>query len=206
MGSPCSARNGPAETRPHLGDHIEQGRMQVAVRCGGLVTVEAVWRPREIGHMPAGLLDDQATRRRVPRMELPLPEGVEAPAGDVAQVQGGRSGKTHALRPADRVLQEREVEGGVPATVVWEPRAEQSLLEAGHGGHADRRTVETSTGAPERAEGLLAERVVDEPEKHLILAPEGDRDRKLWISVREVGRAVERIDVPEMPVATGTRG
>ena len=72
--------------------------------------------------MPLGLLNDERAGSRVPGTKLPFPERVESTARDVAEIQGGRAVASHALRSADQVRKEPEVELEVLPTIVRETR------------------------------------------------------------------------------------
>src|SRR5262249_32261608 len=149
------------------------------------------------------LLDDQATRGQIPGVEVPLPEPVEAAAGDVAEVERRRTGAAHPLRMLQRLAPEGQVEVDVLAVGVGEAGGGRRPPQLVHRGERDRGAVQARPVSPEGGEELLTDGIVDDPEEQIVLAGERDRHRELWIAVGEVRRAVERVDVPAMAVLTG---
>src|ERR1051325_10682385 len=85
--------------------------------------------------------------------------------------------------------------------VVWKAGREQGLVELGGLRDANRLVVQERAFAFHGAEALVAERIVDQAKNDLLLALKRDRDRDVRKRMREVGRAVERIDDPAVDAA-----
>src|ERR1700722_20368501 len=77
---------------------FSQNLMHQAIRCQRLATVKQEWRAIEARDRAARFFHDQHTSRRVPRIEIELPEAVKASAGHVAQIERGRSSAAYAVR------------------------------------------------------------------------------------------------------------
>src|SRR5207244_4299471 len=95
---------------PGAGDHGEQLAVDAAIRGHGLLARQLMGSSGGVGDPAPRLLDDQATRRQVPGMELPFPEPVQAAAGDVAEVERGGTGAAHPLSMLQRLAPEGQVE------------------------------------------------------------------------------------------------
>src|ERR1039458_1625024 len=72
--------------------------MDESIRRQYFAAIEAKRRTVKAGHASAGFLDQKRARGRVPRIQIEFPEAVVAPAGDVGQVEGRRSGAPQAVR------------------------------------------------------------------------------------------------------------
>src|SRR5688572_14051994 len=84
---------------------------------------------RQVARAPARLLDDQVARGDVPGVELELPEPVEAPGGDITQIERGAAvaaQPAHALHEAGEVI---EIVLEALVHVVGEARGEQRAAE-----------------------------------------------------------------------------
>src|SRR5207249_4566809 len=132
-------------------------------------------------------------------------EPVQPPARHVAENKRRRAAPADALRAAHRLGEKGDVEVRVPAAVVREPGPEERVLELWGVGHRDRGAVQARALPTDGREGLLANRVVYETEQQLVAAREGDRDGEVRIAVDEIGRPVERIDVPAVARLGGSR-
>ena len=145
----------------------------------------------------AGLADEQRARGDIPGIETALPEGVERPGGDIGEIKRGAAHASHVddashhsrqLRLEPRMLS-RLAEMGNAA-------AEKSLRQVGA-----RRDSQAAIVA-ERPLSLFGHvhiivcRIVDDAGDDLPFALQRDRDREHRDRVQEIGRRVERIDVP----------
>ena len=81
--------------------------MNAAVAGGDLNYAQAERDGVEVGDHAAGLAHQEHAGGHVPRLEIEFPEGVEAAAGDVAEVEG------RGAVAADAVREQREL---MPAT------------------------------------------------------------------------------------------
>ena len=68
---------------------------------------------------PTCFAHDEGACRGVPWVELPLPEPVEASAGDVAQIERGRAIAANALRAHYEVGGESQIEIEVSAPILF---------------------------------------------------------------------------------------
>src|SRR5439155_2974152 len=134
----------------------EKTVVQAAVRRRGLVSGELMGMGREVGHPASRLLDDQAAGRRIPGMKLRFPKGVEAAAGDVAEVECGRSPAPDVLDARHDRFPGAEVVSRMLATIVREPRRHQCALEDRGVANGDRAAVETCAATPGGRERLVS--------------------------------------------------
>src|SRR5262249_5514213 len=78
-----ASRKRVSTMRGRLPEPREELVVQPTVRRRGLLAAQRVWPTGEVGHPPAGFLHDEPPGGEVPRLELPLPVGVEASACEV---------------------------------------------------------------------------------------------------------------------------
>src|SRR4051812_13430019 len=115
--------------------------MHDAVRSERLFALDGEFSAGEVRDDTAGLGDDERAGGDVPRLELQLPEAVEAPGGDVAEVEGGGAGAADALRAARHAAEIFQIVVGVLAVVVGKAGREQRLVELGDLRDADGAIV-----------------------------------------------------------------
>ena len=72
------------EYRPEL---VQQRFVHQAIRDQRFAAVEFERSTVKTAGLASGLLDDEHARRRVPGIQVELPETVEASAGDIAQIE-----------------------------------------------------------------------------------------------------------------------
>src|SRR5262249_36132258 len=150
----------------------------------------------QVAGAPSRLLDDEEPRGYVPGLELQLPEAVEAPGGDVAEVERGAPVAAHRTRALHQRGEVIEVVDLAPAHVVGEARGEGRLAEALRRRDAQPPAVAPGAAAAHRRVKLVEERVVDGGQRARVVPLDPDRDAEARIAVRVVGRAVERVDHP----------
>ena len=82
------------------------------------------------GDAAASLRDDQRARRRVPRLQLLLPESVESACGDVAQSRSRRSQGGEPRAPAEERAEQRDEIAQSLMDAVGKPGDEQCIDRA----------------------------------------------------------------------------
>src|SRR5216684_4642209 len=179
-------------------DNLDHRLMQPAVARDYLPEREVERGAVHVAHVAARLLDQQRARRDVPLLEAEFPKPVDAAACDVGEVQRRRTGAPHALHARHEGLPERKVVAAPFAAVVRKAGSQQRELERRDSADADWFAVEPRALAALRDEAFFLERVEHDRSLHASPPLVGDGDAELRIAVREVGRAVERIDYPSM--------
>ena len=66
------------------------------------------------GDLAAGFLDDQDPRRRVPRVEIELPEAIKSTARNAGQIQRCRPSTSHPVRSQRELMVEVNIRILVP--------------------------------------------------------------------------------------------
>src|SRR5579862_1719875 len=115
-----TAGGGGREALAVLLQYQEHRVVQVTVRRDDLVPPQVEGRAVETRDPARGLLDEQAPRHHVPGLEALLEEGVEAPGGDVAEVQGGRTVPPEPARLSRKTHEEPQAVLDVRVQVVGE--------------------------------------------------------------------------------------
>src|SRR5688572_20439821 len=110
-----------------LTDDLEELRMERGVAGEELALAYVERLAAEPGHDATALLDDQRPRRHVPRLEQILPEAVEAPSRDVAEVQRRGPQPAHRPRPPHEGAEQRQHRLAGAVDVVVEARAEERI-------------------------------------------------------------------------------
>src|SRR5262249_59452506 len=101
----------------------------------------------------------------------------EGPEGDIARGGGSRAAPADAAGALEGHAQMAGILDGTLATVGWEPGGGQRVAQVGDAGDPDRAAVQLGTGAALRAEGLPAQRVVDQTEHHVAFVLQRDAHR-----------------------------
>ena len=146
---------------------------------------------------PPAPSDDGGAGDEIPRVQRAFPVAVEPTARDEAEVQRRR---TQAARPLRRRRQRgpfgQVVLHGI--TLVREAGDQQRAAQTIDARRDDRLAVERRAAARDRAGERPAERRrFDDAQHGATVDAQPERHRKQRHAVREVGRAVERIDVPD---------
>ena len=127
--------------------HVYKGLVKNGVgRGNGPVFPRAVGRALKGGHEPSGLLDKEDSGGRVPRVEVLLPESVQAAGGHEAQVECSGSGPPNTTRSKDQVPKAAQDRIRLAANSVGEARAEQGVVQDLGLGHLEARAAKI--GAP----------------------------------------------------------
>jgi hypothetical protein len=147
---------------------------------------------------PPGFGDDQRPGGDVPGREPGLEEGVVPAGGDVAEVERGGAGAAHAGAALHHRLEDAQVVGEVVALSKRKAGADQRVGHARSLRDAQPLVVEEGAAALRREEEVVPRRVVDDRLLDLVAKGEADRDRVGRQAVDEVGRAVERVDDPDV--------
>src|SRR5713226_326783 len=156
---------------------------------------ELVWISGKIAHSAAGFFDQQDAGGGVPLLETKFPETVEAAGGDAGKVQRGGAIAAHSVRVLGEVAVVLKIWAGL-AVAHGKAGAQQACREGGIFGNLDFLAVEGGAFAARGGEKFLVKRIEDHGGEKRIPPGERDRDAEARISVREIGGAVERIDVP----------
>ena len=155
----------------------------------------------ERGDAAAGLLDQQHAGRDVPRVEALLPEAVHASAGDVADVERRRPEAAHGARFAEKRGEQADQLRHLVLDGVRKAGHQQRVDERLGLRHVESRAVEERALAAFGGEQLVARRVVHRADLEPSVHFERHRAAEQRQPVREVRRAVERVDDPAEPRA-----
>src|SRR5262245_10291274 len=169
--------------------------MHQNVRGQDFAALDGEGSAAKIGDFAAGLADDEHARSSVPGIEVEFPKPVKAPAGHVAEIQRGGTGAAHAMRAQRELVIEVDVGVLVPF-VAWEAGGNQTFGQARGLRDVNCSAVQPRTSAHGGGEHLLAAGIVDHASYALALVIQRQGNAKHRIAVREVGGAVERVNVP----------
>jgi len=156
---------------------------------------ELVWISGEIADFSARFFDEQDSGGGVPLLEAEFPEAVEAASSDAGEVQRSGAIAAHAVRVLGEVAVVLKVRAGL-AVAYRKAGAEQAGRERGVLGDVDFSAVKDGAMAARGGEKLVVKRIEDRSGENRIALGERNRDAEARISVREIGGAVERVDVP----------
>src|SRR5579862_5522711 len=84
--------------------------------------------PVESRHFAPGFFHNQNSGSGIPRVQVELPESVEAPARDIREIERRRSGATHAMR-SERQLMIKEDVGILVPLVARKSSRDEALRE-----------------------------------------------------------------------------
>ena len=168
----------------------------------GAVVGEDVLRCRKrmkravhVAHAPAGFADQQDSGGHVPGIETEFPERVEPAAGDIGQVDRRRPGAADAVRRHGHLVIEVDVHV-VMTLAAGEAGGGEAIGEARRLRHVNAAVVQPCSRSALGREHFSMERVIDHARDQLARALQAERDVEHGKCVREVGGAVQRIDVP----------
>ena len=114
------------------------------------------------GDAAARFLDDQRAGRDVPRLQVLLPEAVEAAGGDVTEVERRRAEAPHRARAAEeRAEQLHEIAASACARRTGKPVTSSASISADVSETRQRAAVQERALAALGREQLLPRRVVD---------------------------------------------
>src|SRR5260370_22851341 len=166
-----------------------------AVRCEDDRAAELVGPSREIGDFSASFLDEQDSGRGVPLLEAEFPEAVEAAGGDRGKIERGGAIAAHPVGALREVTVVLKIRAGF-AVAHRKTGAEQTGGKCCDSGDVDFFAVESGAFSARGAEKLFVERIEDDGGEKRVSLCERDGNAEAGVAVREVGGAVERIDVP----------
>ena len=113
------------------GNELQNGLVQQAVAGQDAGFFEGDRLAASGGHLPAGLLDEQAAGGEIPGSELVLEEGAEAPQANIRQVKCGGAHAPHAVNiPPQEIGHGGQGRLHHGASIVIVAEADESLLEA----------------------------------------------------------------------------
>ena len=119
----------------------------------------------------------------------------EPAASGVGKIDGRRAAAPDAVRQHGELIVEMNIHIQV-ALQAGKAGGEQGVLEFGGFAHVHGRAVQPRSGAALGGEQLAIQRIVDDAGNHFVFAGQRERDVPQRKAVREVGGAVERIDIP----------
>ena len=154
----------------------------------------------EIRHFAAGFFDNQHACRRVPGIEIELPEAVEASAGHTAQVERRRTRPPHAVRAQSDLMIEVNVRILVPL-VAGKAGGHQAFGQVRDLRHLDCVADSVRAASLLGREQLVARGIVNHAGNSPVLVLQSQRNAEHRKSVRKVGGAIERIDIPAIVAA-----
>jgi len=168
----------------------------------GFAAVDIEWRTIEARHRASGLLHQQDSGAGIPRIQVELPETVVAARGHIGQIERSRTGAADAMRAQGDLVVEVNV-GTLVALETRKAGAENGLSQRRGGGNIDRPGIEGRATSLGGGEQLVARRIVENASDDfpLVLQSQGNAEDR--ISVGEIGRAIERIDIPAVGATVG---
>src|SRR5439155_19500323 len=138
---------------------------------------------------------DCAAGGEIPNVQASLPEGVVGAVGYEATIDGGRTAAPDPLHASLHALERVEVVVGGDIAVRWKSGCEKSARQVVDGAHRAARAISESADV-ERARPRKRERRRDhDPENGLGVTKKADAHAEERVTVDEVHRAVERVDV-----------
>ena len=152
----------------------------------------------EIADEAARFLDEQAAGGDVPRVEPDFPEPVVETRRDIGEIERGGAGPAQAGGLLDHCLHHPHVGIEIAAVAEGKAGADEAVAQMLALGDADAAVVQERTAPAGRREEIVAHRVVDHAVRDLAAVRERDRNAVLRKAVQEVGRAVERVDDPDV--------
>src|SRR5690606_25074477 len=180
------------------GNQLDEGGEYLRVAGDDPLPEQVVRVAFEIPHQAAGLAHDQAAGGDVPGLESDLEESVVAAAACVAKVERGGAGPAHRGRALDQDPEQPQVVVEIVEAALRKAGTDQCLVEPRPVRYPDPAIVQEGATAAGRGEEFVAVRIVDQALGDHAALGERDRDRVLWHAMDEVGRAVERIDDPDV--------
>ena len=161
----------------------------------GLAAGDLKWTAGKISDTPAGFLHKQHAGSGIPRIEIELPETVEASRGYIAEIERSRAGAAHTVRAQRDLVIEVNVRILV-AFVAGKPSCNQRFLKARRGRDVDGFSVQARAAAFLRGKQFVAGRIVNHARYALTFVFDRQRHAEHRVAVREIGGAIERVDVP----------
>jgi hypothetical protein len=149
----------------------------------------------EIGDLAAGFFDEEDARGGIPLLQVKFPEAIEAAGGDAGKIERRRAVAADAVGALREVTVVLKIGAGF-AVAHGEAGAEEARGKRGDFGDADFFAVEGGAFAAGGGKKFAVERIEDHGGEKRVALSERDGNAKTRIAVREVGGAVERIDVP----------
>src|SRR5258708_1555291 len=167
--------------------------MHHTIRRQSLTAIPFERRTVKAADLASGFFHDQSASGRIPGIEIELPETVEAPAGDVTQVQRRRSGPANAMRMQRDLMIKVNVRILVPL-VAGKSRSQQGFLQLRNLRHVNRLAVELRTFADLGSEQLVARGIVHHSRNTLPLTTlfPSHRPPEPQLSMRQVGGSLHR--------------
>src|ERR1019366_9915608 len=93
----------------HVLEQIHQLVLNQPIRSQNLATVKPERVAGKVRHLSPGFLHQQDAGRCVPRIEVELPERLQAPGGHVSQIQRGRPRAPHSVRAQRELVVEVDI-------------------------------------------------------------------------------------------------
>src|SRR5579862_1061496 len=143
----------------------------------------------------AGLANQQNSRSHVPRIEAEFPKKIEAATGDICEIDCGSSRAAHTMRKHRELIVEMHVHVLMPLAG-GEAGGGERILDPFRAGDVNAAVIKKRTRARFGAEYFVACRIDNYAADQLTRALQCECHVEHRKSVREVGGAVERIDVP----------
>ncbi len=166
------------------------------VAAGQVAVIEA-----EVGDNAAGLLNQQHSGGHIPFMQADFPKPVQSAGGYVGQVQRRRTGPADSRGIGEYGTEHRQISIQVLLFLERETGAQQRTLETALSGNPDAPAVEHRAIAAAGGKQFIAQRIIDHGNLDPGLVLQGDGDGKLREAMEKIGRAIQRVDDPDMVVA-----
>src|SRR5690242_13236710 len=152
-------------------------------------------RTVHVADAAARFADQENSRRHVPGVQAELPERVEAPSGDVRQVDRRRTGAAHAVRSHRYLVIEMDVDVVMPLPA-GKAGGSETVRQALRLRYLNPVIVQPGAGAALGAEHFAPDRVENHACDHFTRPLQAERHVEHRKAVREIRGAVQRVHVP----------
>src|SRR6186997_2249154 len=119
--------------------------MYLAVRCYEMGRYRIERRPVHAGDASTGFGDDEGSSRDIPGLQMLLPERIEAPGGDIAEVKRRRAESPHCPCLAEERAKQAHQVRGLLMHIVRKAGHEQRINQLARRRHAESRAIEVGT-------------------------------------------------------------
>ena len=174
---------------------VHESLMDKAVAGKGFAAVDVERAAGHVGDNAPSLLHDEDPRGRVPRIQVEFPETVIASAGYIGEIKGRRARATDTMRAQRDLVVEVNVRVLV-ALVTGKSSGHQTFRQVRCFRNRDALAIQGCAASLLGREKLVARGIVKNTCDAFAFVFDTERDAEHRITVREVRRTVERIDIP----------
>jgi len=169
--------------------------MNAAVRRENRATVNMKQITIDLRDDPACFTHHERTGGNIPRAQIEFPKPIEAAASDTRQIERGGAVAPDGLRDARHHAKVFAVAGEVGR---MKSGAHERVADTRDARYLHALTVEGGAGTALGDEELIVKRRIDDADAQLVRPLVSNGNAEQGIRVREVRRAVERIDIPSL--------